>query len=248
MRKQDLVQDLSFFGLGYARIVSMQITREEAEDLKKNYQYIHAYVFAKEYLPGFDMRVQRTPIFDLSQDLEVLFKKFNDTCKKHIRRGERNADLKLVALDGDITTSYALYKRVKSQEGVSPDLEREFESCIFFNAYLGSEMIVTMSFYDNGEIIRAKHIASIRKEKAEDAKIVAHASRRLNWEVMKWGKSQGRKLFDLGGITDDPAKVGIREFKQSFGGDEVDVSIYRYATPLFALLKKTLPLLGKNIN
>ena len=109
-------------------------------------------------------------------------------------------------------------------------------------------MIVTMSFYDNGEIIRAKHIASIRKEKAEDAKIVAHASRRLNWEVMKWGKSQGRKLFDLGGITDDPAKVGIREFKQSFGGDEVDVSIYRYATPLFALLKKTLPLLGKNIN
>ena len=243
-----MVQDLSFFGLAYARIVSRHVTGEEAESLKKNYQYIHAYSFAKEYLSGFEMRVQRTLVFDLSKDLEDLFKKFNDTCKKHIRRGERNTDLKLAVLDGNMSASYVLYKRVKNQEGASPDIKREFENCIFFNAYLKNEIIVTMSFYDNGEIIRAKHIASIRKEKVEDAKVVAYASRRLNWEVMKWGKSQGRKLFDLGGITDDPEKSGIREFKQSFGGDEVDVYIYRYATPIFSLLKKVLPILGKNIN
>lgn len=249
MKKGDLIQDLSFFGLKYARILSRYIAREEADDLKKKYHYIHLYTFERENLPSsFSVVIQRTPIFDLSQNLEDIFKKFNDTCKKHIRRGERNSDLTLVALDNDFTASYALYKRVKSQEGARPDIQEEFKNCIFFNAYLKGEMIVTMSFYDNGEIIRAKHIASVRKEKAEDAKIVAHASRRLNWEVMKWGKAQGRKVFDLGGITDDPTKAGIREFKQSFGGDEVDIYIYRYTTPIFTLLKKMLYLFRKNIN
>ena len=248
MRKADLIQDLSYFGFPYARILSRRVTGEEAEGLKKKYGYIHMYSFEKENLPHFDVRIQRTPVFDLSRDLEEIFKKFNDTCKKHIRRGERNTDLKVVALDDDFTRSYALYKRVKSQEGAYPDMEREFENCIFFNAYFKGEMIVTMSFYDNGEMIRAKHIASLRKERGEDAKIVAHASRRINWEVMKWGKANGRKMFDLGGITDDPAKAGIREFKESFGGDEMDVYMCRYTTPLFAFLKKIAHISGKNIN
>ena len=248
MRKEDLVQDLSLFGLKYARILARRVTREEAEDLKKKYHYIHIYSFEKENLPGFEVRTQKTPVFDLSQDLEVIFKKFNDTCKKHIRRGERNADLKLVALDKDMAASYALYQKVKSQEGAHPDLKREFANCLFFTAYYKGELIVTMSFYDNGEIIRAKHIASLRKEMGEEAKIIAHASRRLNWEVMKWGKANGRKMFDLGGVTNAPTKAGIREFKQSFGGTETDIYMYRYATPAFAFLKKTLNLFGKNIN
>ena len=249
MRKGDLVQDVSFFGCTYARILSRCVTREEAEGLKKKYHYIHLYSFEKENLPlDFDVLIQRTLIFDLSKDLEEIFKNFNDTCKKHIRRGERDADVTLVALDDNFTASYALYAKVKRQEGARPDIKKEFKNCIFFNAYFKGEMIVTMSFYDNGEIIRAKHIASLRKEKGEYAKIIAHASRRLNWEVMKWGKAQGRKVFDIGGITDDPAKIGIREFKQSFGGTDADVYIYRYTTFTFVFLKKILHLFGKNIN
>ncbi|MDP3770246.1 MAG: hypothetical protein Q8R40_04915 [bacterium] len=248
MRKEDLVQDLSFLGLKYARILSNRITKEDAENLKKKYQYIHIYSFEKKDLPGFDRRVQRTPIIDLSQDLEAIFKKFNDTCKKHIRRQERNLDLTLVMLDNDVCASYKLYKRIKSQEGARPDIKKEFENCIFFNAYMKGEMIVTMSFYDNGEIIRAKHIASLRKEMAEDAKIVAQATRGLNWEVMKWGKAHGKKIFDLGGITDDPTKAGIRDFKNSFGGNDTDIYMYRYTTPVFSFLRKALNLAGKNIN
>jgi len=196
MKKEDLLQDISFLGLPYARILSRHITREDVENLKKKYHYIHIYSFEKEHLPGFEMKIQKTPIFNLLDDEDAIFKKFNDTCKKHIRRAERNPDLTLMALDTNYDASYALYKRIKSQEGANPDIKKEFANCFFFNAYLGDEMIVTMSFYDNGEIIRAKHIASVRKEKAEDAKIVAHASRRLNWEVMKWGKANGRTMYD----------------------------------------------------
>lgn len=248
MRKEDLVQDLSFIGLSYARILAKNITRKDAEDLKKKYHYIHIYSFEKEEFLGFDIRTQRTPIFDLSDDLGKIFQKFNDTCKKHIRRGEKNSDLKLVAADGDFTKSYALYQKIKRQEGARPDIEREFRNCIFFNAYFKGVMIVTMSFYDNGEIIRAKHIASLRKEMGEDAKIIAHASRCLNWEVMKWGKAHQRKIFDLGGVTDDPSKAGIKDFKMSFGGNLTDIYMCRFTTPAFSLAKKTLNLFGRNIN
>ena len=248
MRKEDVIQDLSLWGFRYARILSNHVTTEDAESLKKNYHYLHIYSFEKEDLPGFSMRVQKTPIFDLTQDLDMLFNRFNDTCKKHIRRGQRNPDLTLVPADDAFKASYTLYSRVKRQEGARPDIAQEFKNCLFFNAYLKGEMIVTMSFYDNGEIVRAKHIASLRKEAGVNAKVIAHASRGLNWEVMKWGKAQGRKVFDLGGITDDPTKSGIKEFKQSFGGTEVDIYMYRYTTVAFSLLKKALNVLGKNIN
>lgn len=248
MRKEDLLQDESFLGFKYARILSGRVTREEAEALTKKYHYVCIYSFEKESLPGFDVKIQRTPVFDLSQDLEAIFRKFNDTCKKHIRRGERNAELRLVAPDNDVTASYGLYKRAKDEEGARLDIKKDFANCLFFNAYFKGEMIVTMSFYDNGEIIRAKHIASLRKEKEQYAKIIAHASRRINWEVMKWGQANGRKIFDLGGVSDNPSKAGIRDFKQSFGGNEVNMYIYRYMTPGFSILKKIINLFGRDIH
>ncbi len=247
MREQDLIQDLTFLGFRYARILSQEITSKDAKDLKKKYQYIHIYTFLKEELPGFDVRIQRTPIFDLSDDLEKIFQRFNDTCKKHIRRGERNPDLKLVAADNDFDKSYSLYQKVKREEGARPDIREEFKHCLFFNAYFKGEMIVTTSFYDNGEIIRAKHIASLRKVIA-DPRIVAQATRGLNWEAIKWGKANSRKIFDLAGITDDPTKRGIKDFKMSFGGEVRDIYMCRYATPAFVWAKKALNLFGKNIN
>ncbi len=249
MRKEDLIQDLSFLGCRYARILSRQVTREDVENLKKRYHYIHIYSFDKKELPGFDVRIQKTPIFDLSEDLEKIFQKFNDTCKKHIRRGERNSDLKLVADDNNFSESYALYKKAKSHEGVRPDIQREFTNCLLFNAYFRGKIIVTMSFYDNGEIIRAKHIGSLRKEMdGMSEKIIAHATRGLNWEAIKWGKAHGRKIFDLAGITDVSSMAGIKEFKMSFGGNITDIYICRHVTPVFHLIKKAVNLLGSNIH
>jgi len=247
MKDTDIIQKLSFWGFPYARVLSHEVNSKEAEEMKKHYAYIQIYSFTKQDLLGFTLRTQQTPVFDLSQDPEEIFCQFNSTCKKHIRRGERNGDLKIVALDDNIDESYALYKRIKIQEGAKPDLQREFKNCPLFNAYLDGQMIVTMSLYDNGEIIRAKHIASVRKEK-EYAKVVAQASRRITWEVIKWGHHSHKKMFDNGGITNDPAKAGIREFKQSFGGKEVEVYIYRYTTPIFSFLKKIVSAAGLEIH
>lgn len=249
MRKKDLVQDVSICGLKYARVLTEKIDPEIMEELKKKYSYIHIYSYDPAELPDFERRVQPTLFIDLSQSTDQIFADFNATARKHIRRGERNQDLKLKIMDNDFGGSYALYHQVKSADGARPDIKREFLGCIFFNAYWRGKMIVTMSFYDNGNCVRAKHTASLRKSMGGDDHMIAHASRGLMWEVCKWGKANGRSFFDLAGVHyDDPSKAGIRAFKESFGGRPGNVYIGRYQTGPFSALKKGLYLFGRNIN
>src|SRR5215475_4871557 len=249
MEKDDLIQDLSICGLKYARILTERAKPEELKALKKKYSYINVYCYSQFVCSGFRSRTQPTLLINLSQDLDQIFGNFNANTRNHVHRAEKNSDLELKVLDTDADRSYKFYSRIKSMEGAPPDLKREFFRCHLFNAYWKENMILTMSFYDNGSYIRSKHIASSRKLMGKDAKVVAHASRALTWEVCKWGKAHGRGLFDLGGINYmDASKAGIREFKQSFGGIEADVRIYRYATRLFLALKRGLNFFNKNIN
>ena len=247
MRKEDLIQDLSIFGVRYAKLLTSRISLDELAKLKKKYRYLYICSFADPGDRELACTTQKTLILDLTLDPEKLFSGFNDTCKKHIRRAQKNSLLEVRALDNDFEGSYALYKNIKSMEGVKPDIRREFKNCIFFNAYYKGNMIVTASFDDNGEIIRAKHIASTRKLIGEESKIVAHANRLINWEVCEWGHANGRKVFDLAGITDDPAKAGIRTFKESFGGMPSEIYRLRYETPIFTIIKKTVNFMGYNI-
>ena len=249
MKQDDLIQDLSICGLKYARILTARATPEELEAFKKTYSYINVYCYSPCVCSGFTSRIQPTLLIDLSQDLAQIFSHFNTTARNHVRRAAKNSDLELKVLDTAADASYQLYSQIKSLDGAHPDLKREFSGCHLFNAYWTGNLIVTMSFYDNGSYIRSKHIASSRKLMGKDAKVVAHASRALIWEVCKWGKAHGRGMFDLGGINyTDASKAGIREFKQSFGGIEADVGIYSYATGLFLVLQRGLNLFNKNIN
>jgi lipid II:glycine glycyltransferase (peptidoglycan interpeptide bridge formation enzyme) len=249
MKKDDLIQDLSICGLKYARILTARATPEELEAFKKTYSYINIYCYSPFVYSGFTSRIQPTLLIDLSQDLDQIFGNFNANTRNHVHRAENNGDLELKVFDTAADISYKFYSWIKSLDGAHPDLKREFSRCHLLNAYWTGKMIVTMSFYDNGSYIRSKHIASSRKFMGKDAKVVAHASRALIWEVCKWSKAHGRGMFDLGGINyTDASKAGIREFKRSFGGIETDVGIHRYATRLFLALKRGLNVFNKNID
>lgn len=249
LRKEDIIQRFSVLGLHCLRVITDAVDPGEAKELKKKSSYIHIYAYKKAGLPDFRMRIQPTYIIDLTKSEGEIFSGFNETCRKHIRRAERNSDLGFTALDGDFYASHSFYKKFKVADGAIPDIKKEFVNCLFFNAYYKGKMLVSMSFYDNGVVLRAKHAASPRKEMGEESKIVAHASRKLIWEVCKWGRSHGRKKFDLGGLNfADSAKAGINEFKRSFGGDLAEVYIYKHETPLFVYFKKMLNWFNKNLN
>lgn len=51
----------------------------------------------------------------------------------------------------------------------------------------------------------------------------------IKLEIMNWGKAQGFRFFDLAGVAvqpEDDKAVGIRKFKEKFGGDYVEYTSY----------------------
>lgn len=240
---------ISVLGVPYVRLLVDSVTQKEAEILKKYFSYIVIYSYTKADLPGFILRTQKTPLIDLSCDEESLFRAFRRDAKSGIKKTGDMPDLHYKIPAEDRGVSYQFYKEIKRKDGVVPDIREEFIGCIFFNAYLGSSMIVSMSFYDNGSVLRSKHIVSRRKEMGEDKAVAAHATRRLTWEICMYAKKQGYRFLDLGGIDlSDPAKKGVAEFKLSFGGEIKDVYIYRYETVAFKILRRILHLFKKNIH
>lgn len=237
-------QKNNFLGLPYIRFLTEQLDPIEIEKLKNDYGYIFIYSYVPTELPGFRIKIQRSLIIDLSKSPEEIFKNFKKNTRNEIRKTEKIEGLEFKNLDKDSKKSYRFYKKIKKMDGVKPDIKKEFEGCLFFNAYFNNKIAVSVSVYDNGEILRLKHIVSCRKEKNFDNRISGYATRRIIWEICRYGIKNHYKFLDLAGAT----KEGITQFKQSFGGEEKNVYICRYETKFFLQIKRIINFLGKNIN
>jgi len=108
-----------------------------------------------------------------------------------------------------------------------------------FVPYVGSTPTVVAScfpppsWYDCGEALRGKHYASTRKQETADTALIGRLTRRLFGEACQLGIGNGYSYIDLGGLNPiDPAKRGASQFKQSFGGETVEINIYRRAAVL----------------
>jgi len=247
---KDKIQDLSFLGLKYARFLADDINLEKLEKEKGDHSYIAIYSYKKIHLKDFELfKIQQTPIIDLTQSPEEIFKKFHTLTRRGVRHAEAFPDLRFSIPDDNINRSYKFYKEIKIKDGIIPDIRREFQNCIFFNAYFKDKIVASISFYDNGSCLRCKHIVSLRKEMGGESRIAAYAARKLVWEICKYGKNRGYKKIDLGGINfNDPAKRGVAQFKGSFGGIIQDIYIYRYETKAFKFARSVLNYFRRNIH
>ncbi|MDP2947297.1 MAG: hypothetical protein Q8N88_04215 [Nanoarchaeota archaeon] len=71
--------------------------------------------------------------------------------------------------------------------------------------------------------------------------MISIATRRLVYEVCKYGKEHNYKLFDLGSMPadlKDKKKAGIAAFKGSFGGTLEDEYTYTYKSKLYKFFEK----------
>lgn len=240
---------MSVLGIPYIRIITETVNPDEIKKLKRRFFYIHLYSYRPVALLGFSQKQQAIGLIDLSPDERVIFGAFKKNTRNEIRKTERRAGLTWKVPDEARINSYRFYKKVKRADGVAPDIRQEFTGCLFFNAYLNNKLVISMSCYQAAPILRLKHLVSVRKQSDIDSRIVGYASRRLIWEICRYGKRHGYRWFDLAGVNlTDPKKSGVAQFKQSFGGNIKTAYVYQYATPLFDLIKKITNLLGKNIN
>lgn len=231
-----ILMEAELDGMRYVRALYERIDPDVAERLRASYDYAQLYSFADVgELAGFERDHRQTPLIDLRRPEEEILAGFRKNTRYEIRKAQASDDLRVEVDDPDHRGSYQLYADTKRADDVPPDLAAEFDDCRLLNAYLGDELSVTSSWYDSGEVLRLKHLASRRKEEGVDPKLIGFATRLLVWTACRLGRDEGRTWVDLGGINlDDPGKAGVATFKRSFGPEIVTVTYYRSCSEPFA--------------
>jgi len=220
----------------------------DTDMLKKKYQMITILTYDNIKLNGFTVRKKKTPLVDLSRIEAEIFNSFHDTTRNEIRRTEKIAGMEFVSDDKNIDEAYNLYRMHEQAQGRKPEKREEFIGTKIFSAYYKNEMISTVICFDSPKILRAKAISSKRLEHddKEIRKIISFSSRRIMWEICKYGKKHGYSGFDLGSINlSDPKKESIARFKMTFGGGIVDEYLYIYKSRFFEVFEKAVKIRNK---
>ncbi len=199
--------------------------------------------FLSSHINKRNLKVRVKPITRINLQLseDEIFKKFNDTAKKHVRRTFRNNDLIFNHTKRPTSGSYAVYADFEYSQGRAPMSEKEFQTYRLFSASYEGKEISGISLVESHPYVRTITIYSRRLSTSdkETYKIIAQASRRIVWEICLWAKKEGFKMFDLGSINlIDPAKAGITDFKASFGGDVINEYTYIYKSTPFIFFEK----------
>src|SRR5687767_7200898 len=242
-----VIAQSSLMRLPYVRLLVATAEPANLTALRRTHDYVFAYSYADVgAIPGFGITRKKTALIDLTSPADEILKTFRSNTRNEIRKTFRGNALQIVADDPMTDASVAFYCDAKRQAGVRPDVQGDFSSCRFFNAYVDNQLVASVSCYDSGVFLRLKHIVSSRKLEGIDARQIGYATRRLVWEICLYGKSRGYEHLDLGGIDlEDEEKRGVAMFKQSFQGDVVDVVVYRSSSSLFRLAQRTTTLLGR---
>jgi len=211
--------------------------------LTKKYSLVQVLNYKKTNYPGFTRRSKKTPIINLGRSQEDIFINFNSTARNEIRRSEKINKLEFKILDNNIKEAYNIYAGHERAQGRKPERKAEFKGGKIFSAYYKKKMIAVIICFHGSDYLRAKSISSRRMENInrEMLKIISFATRRLVWEICKYGKSNNYKGFDLGSINlTDSGKKGIAAFKQSFGAEIIDEYNYVYKNRIYRFISKLL--------
>jgi len=191
----------------------------------------------------FHINHKLTPNIYLNEDLDRIFSRFNETTRNEIRRTFKNSDLKFMARDKNFDKIYDLYKNFEYNQGRVPFNRGAMKEFSAFSAYYKGELFSLILCFDSFPYLRARSICSKRLE-IEDKEIyktISNATRRLIYEICKYGVEHGYKLFDLGSMPADlknKKKAGIAAFKGSFGGKLEDEYTYTYKSKLYRFFEK----------
>lgn len=228
-----VIVDAALEGLPFIRLY---LTEADAghnlAEAAQRYEYVYAYSLVDlGEVESFSREQKWTQLINLDGSSDEVFAGLNKNNRSKVKRTYGVESLSVVVDDPARDESYAFYRTVKEADGVLPDIEEDFSSVVWMNAYLGGELTSSTCWFDSSAVLRAKHIVSTRKEQGADPNLVGRLTRRLFWEACAFGIEKGHRYVDLGGLdTTDPDKRGITEFKQSFGGETIPVYVYRRAT------------------
>lgn len=180
---------------------------------------------------------------DLAPPPEAIAARFDETCRRQVRRAERDDGLRYALfaepaseLDGFI----AFYDVFARQKGLwladrhwlvrAAEARQLALSC----ALRDGEALVWHAHLRAGGTAQLAHSASwYRGTDGDHRSLVARANRWLHWQDMLAFRADGTVHYDWGGMFADestPERAGINRFKRTFGG--LPVVAYECSVPV----------------
>jgi hypothetical protein len=217
--------------------------------LKEGYSSIVAVSYAKFNLPGWSVREKTTALINLTDSEDALFKKFSDTTRNEINKTLKNTKCvptldvagHTVGRDTDVfEKSFKLYSDFEYAQGRVPAQKNEMKKYHFFGILYEGDLISGMYVIASLDRLRIRSIFSKRlvTEDKEMYKIISNATRRVMWDICRWGKLNGFQSLDLASVNfTNPATASITKFKMSFGGDVIPEYTYTYKSRAFAFFE-----------
>ena len=210
------------------------------DELKDKYSAIYILSYDKKILPSFSVKEKNTPVIYLSKSINEIFSNFNSTTRNEIRKTFDNKipGLDFIVDDQNLAANYELSVKFEKEQGRLPDRFEDYVGCRIFSAYYQRELISSIICFDNGRVLRAKAICSKRLgiENRDLYKIISYSTRRLVYEICKYGQENKYQLFDLGSVNF--TKENLAKFKMGFTSDLIKEYTYTYQSFWIKLLSQ----------
>ncbi|MDO8493077.1 MAG: hypothetical protein Q7S19_00830 [bacterium] len=191
---------------------------------------------------GFKCKHKKLANIYLNGTTEEILDRFARTTRQEVSQTYNISELEFKINDPDVDTTYNLYKKFEVAQGRKPWGRETFEGVINFNAYYKGELIASVPCYDLRPVLQVRAIFSKRLEEKDHAlyKIIGRATRRLIFEICKYGKEREYEFVGLGSVNYGTAqKSNVADFKMFFGPQIGDEYTYTYKSRRLAALEMT---------
>lgn len=175
-------------------------------------------------VPGFVRRDFITPVIDLTQDLEAIWKNIDRwSCRKKINKAYNNGiKVKMNERYDEFLEMDAEFRKSKGLPDSYIGIEFMKKHGTLLVAELDGRVICGQLFLEDGGHIRGLIASSARfGEDAHANNVVGYGNRLIVWEAIKYARAKGIKEYDMGGYYVGIEKIGelkgINTYKLSFG-------------------------------
>ncbi|MGD0291519.1 MAG: GNAT family N-acetyltransferase [Candidatus Binataceae bacterium] len=173
---------------------------------------------------------------NLSEDLSVLRRKMDETCRRWLRKAEKfHGEIEIrrnsPAATADFITLYNRFaSRSKHSGPLSPGRLQRFAGMSDLLVLYSRSRPVCGHFWLRDEVasrVRLLFSASSRLEGKEDAILVGALNRYLHWHEIEFFKSEQFDTYDLGGFeAEEDLEDSLTRYKLSLGGSIVRENNY----------------------
>lgn len=175
-------------------------------------------------MPGFTRRVFVTPVIDLTQSQETIWKNIDRwSCRKKINKAYNNG-LK-VKINENYEEFHAIDMNFRKNKGLPNshiDLEYMEKYGTLMVVERDGEILAGQLFLEDKDHIRGLISGSKRfGPDAHENNLVGYGNRLIVWEMIKYAREKGIGEYDMGGYYTGSDKIdelkGVNTYKMSFG-------------------------------